>query len=97
MMGSSKLEWKPGYPKNDDRYRTCIAWSGYDGSRLKIMNTKCDSSEDESGSGPKTYYDGESGQPFDKTLLQRGYICETRAIHTIKAYNRQVNTHTHIT
>ena len=29
-------------------------------------------------------------QPFDNTLLQRGYLCETRAIHTIAAYGHQV-------
>ncbi len=89
MIVSNKLEWATNYPKNDDINRTCIAWSGQ-GNNLKIMNTKCDSSEDASNSGLKTYYDGKSGQKFDKTLLQRGYLCETKAIHTIAAYDRQV-------
>ena len=91
MIGPDKLEWETGYPKIDDTNQTCIAWSGY-GSKITIRNTKCDSSEDQSSSGLKTYYDGQSDQPFDKSLLQRGYLCETRAIHTITAYDREVIT-----
>ena len=89
MIDDNKLEWESGYPKTDDINRTCVAWSGYN-SRLKIRNTKCDSSEDESSSTSKAYYDKELGEVFDKNLLQRGYLCETKAIHTITAYDRQV-------
>ena len=54
------------------------------------MNTKCDATDDLTGSGPKPYYDKESGDAFDDTLLLRGYLCEARAIHTITAYDREV-------
>ena len=92
MIGPNKLDWEGSYPKMDDTNRTCIAWSGASGS-LKMRNTKCDSSEDESASGPpKTYYDKKSGQAFDPSLLLRGYLCEARAIHTIAAYEKKVST-----
>ena len=89
LIGSDKLDWKTGYPKTDDISRSCIAWSGQGGS-IKIMNTKCDATDDLTGSGPKPYYDKESGDAFDDTLLLRGYLCEARAIHTITAYDREV-------
>ena len=86
MIGSGKLEWQSGYPKLDNTNLSCIAWKA-----LKIMNTKCDSSEDHYDSAMKPYYDrSNKSQPFDETLLQRGYLCETKAIHTISAYDRQV-------
>ena len=89
MIGTGKLEWESGYPKLDNVTRNCIAWKA-----LKIMNTKCDASEDHytpSAGDMKPYYDkSNKDQPFDNTLLQRGYLCETRAIHTIAAYGHQV-------
>ena len=89
MIGPGKLEWKSGYPTLDNVTRSCIAWRG-----LKIMNTNCDSSEDHYKSTMKAYYDkSNKDQPLDNTLLQRGYLCETRAIHTIAAYDRQVFNH----
>ena len=88
-MGSGKLEWQSNYPMNDDVNRTCMAWSG-DGGSLKVMNTKCDSTDDKPGD--VEYYDKTSGDDFDPALLLRSYICEARAIHTITAYDRQVKT-----
>ena len=82
------MEWDTNYPSNDNENRTCMAWSAGSGS-LKIRNTKCDSSEDKPGD--VEYYDKNSGEEYDPTLLLRGYICEARAIHTITAYDRQVS------
>ena len=87
LLGSGKLEWGTNYPLNDNVNRTCMAWTAGSGS-LKIMNTKCDSSEDKPGD--VKYYDKNSGEDYDPALLLRGYICEARAIHTITAYDRQV-------
>ena len=88
LLDSGKLEWESNYPVNDNVNRTCMAWSGASGS-VKIMNTKCDISEDKPGD--KKYYDKNSGEDLDTNLLLRGYLCEARAIHTITAYDRQVN------
>ena len=54
------------------------------------MNTKCDSSGDIVGSVEVPYYDTESSNLSDTSLLFRGYLCEARTIHTIAAYGRQV-------
>ena len=88
LLGSGKLEWHTNYPMNDDVNRTCMAWNAESGS-LTVMNTKCDSTEDKPGD--IEYYDKNSGQDFDPALLLRSYLCEARAIHTITAYDRQVN------
>ena len=51
----------------------------------------CDSREEESTLGTHNYYDKNLGQSYNKTQLLRGYLCETRTIHTITAYGSQVN------
>ena len=85
MIGSGMLEWEPGYPKLDDLSRSCIAWNS-----LKIMNTKCDGSEDYHKSSVAKYYKGELNEPYDEALFLRGYLCEANTIHTTPAYNHAV-------
>ena len=91
LIQPGNLEWASGYPLTDIENRTCVSWDGYNSGSLKIKNTKCDASEDKSDSGIKTYYDKASGESYNENLLLRGYLCETRAIHTISAYERMVS------
>ena len=88
------MEWASGYPQTDIENRTCVSWSGYNSglTEIKIKNTKCDASEDMIETEMKAYYDKESDDAFNETLLLRGYLCETRAIHTISAYERIIRT-----
>ena len=87
------MEWASGYPLTDIENTTCVSWDGYSSGSLKIKNTKCDASEDKSDSGMKSYYDKASGDAYTDNLLLRGYLCETRAIHTISAYERMVRSY----
>ena len=76
----------------DVENRTCMSLSGYNSgsNSLKIRNIKCDSSEDNADSDLRAFYNKNSYDEFDETLLLRGYLCETKAIHTISAYERVV-------
>ena len=92
LIGPTKLEWESGYPDTDNTNQTCVAWSGHTGL-LKMRNTMCDSREEESILGTHSYYDKDLGQLYNETQLLRGYLCETRAIHTVTAYGSSVNTY----
>ena len=92
LIGPSYLEWESSYPKTINENATCVSWGGYDVSvpSLKIKNTKCDTTDDHSENDLKTYYDKNLAGSYDDNYLIRGYLCETKAIHTIAAYERIV-------
>ena len=91
LISNENLEWASGYPMTDIENQTCISWSGHNSGSLKIKNTACDSTVDSSESDMVAYYNKNSDTLFDETYLLRGYLCETRAIHTIEGSERMAS------
>ena len=75
-----QLAWASGFPKNDDPDATCVSWKSG-----KILNTRCNEKVDAS----TDYYSGTTdlgvitfSPSYTSNDFHRGYLCETRPIHT---------------